>query len=41
MLLYAGGQHINGLKHFVYVQYGWGKQFKVALNLNLNVMTSF
>ena len=26
---------------FIYVLYGWGKQFEVAVSLNLDVMTSF
>jgi len=41
LLLYANGQHINVLKHIAYVYYGWGKQFEVAVSLNLDVMTSF
>jgi len=42
LLLYADhGQHVNVLKQFVYVSYGQGKQFEVALSLNLDVMTSF
>jgi hypothetical protein len=35
------GQYINLLTHFVYVLYGWGKQFEVAVSLNHDVMTSF
>ena len=39
---FAGNeQHMNVLKHFVYVQYGCGKQFEVAVSLNHDVMTSF
>jgi hypothetical protein len=26
---------------FVYVLYGWGKHFEVAVSLNLDIMTSF
>jgi hypothetical protein len=29
------------LKHFVYVQYGCGKQFEVAVSLNHDIITSF
>ena len=29
------------LNHFVYVQYGCGKQFEVAVSLNLDIITSF
>ncbi len=41
LLPYAHGQHINVLKHFVYVQCGCRKQFEVAVSLNHDVMTSF
>ncbi len=41
LLPYAFGQHINVLKHFVYVQYGYGKQFEVADSLNHDSITSF
>jgi len=41
MLLYAYGQHINVLKHFVYVLNGCRKQFEVAVSLNHDKMTSF
>jgi hypothetical protein len=33
LLPYAYGQHINELKHFVYVYYRCGKQFEVAVSL--------
>jgi hypothetical protein len=36
---YAYGQHINVLKHSVYVQYGCGKQFEVAVSHHHDVMT--
>ena len=39
--MYANGQHINMLKHFVYVWYGWGSQFEVDVSLRHDVMTSF
>jgi hypothetical protein len=35
LLLCAYGQHMNVLKHSVYVQYGCGKQFAVSLLPNL------
>jgi hypothetical protein len=43
MLPYANAnrQHINVLKHFVYVKYGCRKQFEVAISLNHDIMTSF
>ena len=41
LMVYADGQQIDVLKHFVYVLYGWGKQFEVAVSLNIDVMTSF
>jgi hypothetical protein len=41
LILLAYGQHINVLKHFVYVQYGGGQQFEVAISLNHDIMTSF
>jgi hypothetical protein len=37
--MYAYGQHINVFKQFENVQYGWGKQFEVAVSLNHDVMT--
>jgi hypothetical protein len=37
----AYGQHINVLKHFVYVLYGCRKQFEVAVSLNHEIITSF
>ncbi len=40
LILYAYEQHINVLKHFVYVWYGGGKQFEVAISLNHDIMTS-
>ncbi len=41
LLPYAYGQHINVHKKFVYVYYGCGMQFEVAVSLNHDVMTSF
>ena len=41
LILYAHVYHINVLNHFVYVQYGCGKQFEVAVSLNLDIITSF
>ncbi len=41
LLPYAYGQHINVLKHFVYVLYECRKRFEVAVSLNHDVMTSF
>ena len=41
LLPYASGQHINELKHCVYVKYGCRKQFEIAVSLNHDVMTSF
>ncbi len=41
LMPYAHGQHINVLKHFVYVQCGCRKQFEVAVSLNYDIMTSF
>ncbi len=35
------GQHINVLKPVAYVQYGYGKQFEVAVSFTHDVMTSF
>ncbi len=40
-LPYDYGQHINVLKHSIYVKYGCGKKFEVAVSLNHDVMTSF
>jgi len=34
-------QHINVLKNFVYVLYGWGKWFEEVFGLNHDVMASF
>ncbi len=39
--MYAHRQHINVLKHFVYVQCGWGEQFEEAVRLNNDIMPSF
>ena len=39
--MYSHGQHINVLKHFVYVSHGYRKQFEVAVSLNHDVITSF
>jgi hypothetical protein len=36
---YAYGQHMNVLKHSVYVQYGCGKQFEVAVSHHHDIMT--
>ncbi len=33
--------HWKMLKHFIYVQYGCGKQFAVVYSLNHNIMVSF
>ena len=38
LLQYAHGQHINVLKHCVYVLYGYRMQFGVAVSLNHDVM---
>ncbi len=40
-LTYGHEQHINVLKHIVYVNYGCGKQFEVGVSLNHDIMTSF
>jgi hypothetical protein len=39
LLLCDYGQHMNVLKHSVYVQYGCGKQFEVAASHLHDVMT--
>jgi hypothetical protein len=39
LLLCAYGQHMNVLKHSVYVLYGCGKQFEVAVSHHHDVMT--
>ncbi len=39
LLPYVYGQHMNVLKHSVYVQYGGGKQFEVADSHYYDVMT--
>jgi hypothetical protein len=39
LLLYTYGQRMNVLKHFVYVQYGCGKQFGVAVRHHQDVVT--
>jgi hypothetical protein len=39
LLLCASGQHMNVLKHSVYVQYGYGKQFEMAVSHHHDVMT--
>ncbi len=39
LLLYAYEQHTNVLKHSVYVQYGCGKQFEVAVSHHHDAMT--
>jgi hypothetical protein len=39
LLLCAYGQHMNALKHSVYVQYGCGKQFEVVVSHHHDVMT--
>ena len=39
LLLCAYGQHMNVLKYSVYVQYGCGKQFEVAVNHHHDVIT--
>jgi hypothetical protein len=41
LLLYANGQHINVLKHFVYVEYGCGKQLEVSTSINHDITISF
>ena len=41
LLPYAYGQHINVLKHIVYVQDRCRKQFELAVSLNHDAMTSF
>ncbi len=38
LLLCAYGQHMNVLKHSVYVQYGCGKQCEVAVSHHHDVM---
>ncbi len=40
LLAYVQKQHINVLKHIVYVWCGCEKQFELAFSLNLDVMTS-
>ena len=37
----AFGQHINVLKHLMYVLIRWGKQFEMAVSLNHDAMASF
>ncbi len=39
LLLCACGQHMNVLKHSVYVQYGYGKQFEMVVSHHHDVMT--
>ncbi len=39
--VYANGQHIDVFKHCLYVEYGCGKQFEVAVSLNHDIVTSF
>ena len=39
LLLCAYGQHMNVLQHSVYVQYGNGKQFEMAVSHHHDVMT--
>jgi hypothetical protein len=39
LVLFPYGHYINMIKHFVYVQYGCGKQFEVAGRLNYDAMT--
>ncbi len=39
LLLCACGQHMNVLKHSVYVKYGYGKQFEMAVSHHHDVMT--
>ncbi len=41
LLPYAHGQHMNVLKHFVYVYCECRKQFEEAVSLNHDIMTSF
>ena len=41
LLPYAHGQHVNVLKHFVYVSDGYRNQFAMAVSLNHDLMTSF
>jgi hypothetical protein len=41
LLTYAYGQHINVLNHCVYVYYGFGEQFEVAVSLQPWRMKSF
>ena len=41
LIRYAHGEYINVLNHFVYVQYGCGKQFEVAVSLNHDIITHF
>jgi len=38
---HAHEQHINVLKNFVYVYYGYRKRFKVSVSLNQDAITSF
>jgi hypothetical protein len=38
LLPYAYRQHMNVLKHSVYVQYGCGKQFEVAVSHHNDIM---
>jgi hypothetical protein len=40
MLPCAYGEYIHMLKHFVYVQYGCGKQIELAVSVNHEMMTS-
>ncbi len=39
LLPYAYGQHMNVLKYSVYVQFGCGKQFEVAVSHHHDVIT--
>ncbi len=39
LLLCAYGQHMNVLKHSVYVQYGCGEQFEMAVSHHHDVTT--
>jgi hypothetical protein len=38
---YAYEQHMNVFKHSVYVQYGCGKQFEVAISNHYDIMILF
>jgi hypothetical protein len=38
LLYYDYGQHLNVLKHSVYVEYGYRKQFEVAVSHHHYVM---